>query len=177
MNKILSNSKTALVLLLVTVLSLGFYVYMLVRPISFAMDYHSETVYAGESFEGTIKFYHDNTMSFVNTNYDEKQSGFYYYQDGYVFLFTAKTEAEYEEEVAYIRENFEEAIQSPFYALKINAFKLGEGSAEEISLVYTCTSAITFAMVFGVIELALIALTCASLILCKKKKMKESSNA
>lgn len=109
-------------------------------------------------------------MSFVNTNYDEEKTGFYYYQDGYVFFLTAKTEDEYEEEVAYISENFEEAIQSPFYALEINAFRLGKGSAEEISLVYTCTAAKTFAKVFGVIELALIALTCVSLILCKKKK-------
>ena len=37
--------KTPIILLLVTVLSLGFYAFMLARPIWYGMSYHKETVY------------------------------------------------------------------------------------------------------------------------------------
>ena len=54
MKNILSNLKTAVILLIVTIISLGFYAYMLARPISYGMDYHNETVYEGGTFEGTM---------------------------------------------------------------------------------------------------------------------------
>ena len=42
MKKILSNIKTVIGLLAVTTILLGFYIYMIARPISHGMDYHTE---------------------------------------------------------------------------------------------------------------------------------------
>ena len=53
MKNILSCKKTTILLFLITIISIGFYAYMLARPISYGMSYHNETVYEGGIFEGT----------------------------------------------------------------------------------------------------------------------------
>lgn len=168
MKNILSYKKTAIILLLVTVLFLGFYAYMLARPISYGMSYHNEIVYEGVAFEGTIKYYPDGTILNKNTNFDEEMKGYYYYKDGYVFTLMAETDEAYEAEVAYINENFEEAVASPFYAAKINAFRQVDEGLDSYVTTYTCAGAIIFAIVGGVIALALLALTVSSFVLSKK---------
>ena len=173
MKKILSCTKTAVILLLVTLLALGFYTYMLARPISYAMPYHNEIVYEGVAFEGTLRFYPDGTMRNKNTNFDEEQKNYYYYKDGYIFALMAENDAEYETEVAYINENFQEAVASPFYAAKINAFRQVAVGLDDNVTTYTCTGAIVFAVAGGIIALALIVLTGSSFALCKKAKDKE----
>ena len=173
MKKILSFSKTATILLLVTVICLGVYVYMLARPISYGMSYHNETLYMGVAFEGTLKFYPDGKVLNKNTNFEEEMEYYYYYKDGYVFSLLAQTDEEYEAEVAYIDENFETAVATPFYAAKINAFRQVADGMDEYVTTYTCTGAIVFAIVGGVVEAALIALTLASLKLSKKAKTRE----
>ena len=173
MKKILSCTKTAVILLLVTILALGFYTYMLARPISYAMPYHNEIVYEGVAFKGTLKFYPDGTMRNKNTNFDEEQKNYYYYKDGYIFALMAETDEAYEAEVAYINENFQEAVASPFYAAKINAFRQVAVGLDAYVTTYTCTGAIVFAIAGGVIALALIVLTAFSFVLCKKAKDKE----
>lgn len=170
MKNILSYKKTAIILLLVTVLFLGFYAYMLARPISYGMSYHNEIVYEGLAFEGTIKYYPDGTILNKNTNFDEEMKGYYYYKDGYVFTLMAETDEAYEAEVAYINENFEEAVASPFYAAKINAFRQVDEGLDSYVTTYTCAGAIIFAIVGGVIALALLALTVSSFVLSKKAK-------
>ena len=65
MKNILSYTKTTIILFL------GFYAYMLARPISYGMDYHSKTVYEGEEFEGTLKFYPGGKVLIDNTNFEE----------------------------------------------------------------------------------------------------------
>ena len=172
MKKILSCTKTAVILLLVTVLALGFYTYMLARPISYAMPYHNEIVYEGVAFEGTLRFYPDGTVRNKNTNFDEEQNNYYYYKDGYVFALMAETDAEYEAEVAYINENFQEAVAAPFYAAKINAFRQVAVGLDDYVTTYTCTGAIIFAAAGGIVALALIVLTVSSFVLCKKAKGK-----
>ena len=88
MKNILSHTKTAIVLLLVIMLSLGFYVYMLSRPNSYGTSYNNEIVYEGVAFEGTLKFYPDGTLTNKSTNFDEVMKGYYYYKDGYVTTYT-----------------------------------------------------------------------------------------
>ena len=173
MKKILSCTKTAVILLLVTILALGFYTYMLARPISYAMPYHNKIVYEGVAFEGTLKFYPDGTMHNKNTNFEEEQKNYYYYKDGYIFALMAESDAEYEAEVTYINENFQEAVAAPFYAAKINAFRQVAVGLDDYVTTYTCTGAIVFAIAGGVIALALIVLTISSFALCKKAKDKE----
>ncbi len=159
MKNISSKTKIAVVILFITVILLVGYVYMIARPISYGMAYHNSVVYEGETFEGTIRYYPDGTLSNKNSNFDEEMTEYYYYKDGYVFTLMAETDEEYEAEVAYINENFDDAVASPFYATRINAFKQVAEGLDEYVTTYTCTGAITFAVVGGIVNLALIALT------------------
>ena len=173
MKKVFSNTKIAIILLLVTVLFLGIYVYMIARPISYGMSYHNEIVYEGVPFEGTMTFYPDGKVISENSNFDEPFEMYYYYKDGYVFNLMAETDEEYEAEVAYINENFDKAVASPFYASRTNAFKQVAVGMDENATTYTCNGAIIFAIIGGASALALIALTTTSFVLSKKAKNKE----
>ena len=173
MKKILSCSKTAIILLCVTVLSLCFYTYMLSRPISYGMNYHNEMVYEGVVFEGNLKFDSDGKVFNNNTNFEETLEDYYYYKDGYVFILMAQTDEEYEAEVAYINENFDEAVAAPFYAAEINAFQYVAGGPDGFVTTYTCVGAIIFAVVSGVVALVLITLTVSSFVLWKKENRKK----
>ena len=76
---------------------------------------------------------------------------------------------EYDEEVDFINKNFDEATKMPFYADEINAFKLVVTEGDGYATIYTCTPAIVFAIIGGIVIAALIGATCVSLILFKKK--------
>ena len=170
MKNILSQTKTAIILLFITVLLLGSYVYMIARPISYGMSYYNSVVYEGVKFEGEIRFNSDGTVLSKNTNFEEPIEMYYYYKDGYVFTLVAKNEEERASEIAYINENFDEAIATPLYASKTSAFKqVAVGLDEEVTT-YTCTGAIIFAIVGGIDRLLLIALTAYSFVLSKKAK-------
>jgi hypothetical protein len=174
MKNILSKTKTAIILLIVTVLLTGSYVYLLTCPIAYGMKYRNETVYEGEVFKGSLKYSADGKVISENTNFDEPLEMYYYYKDGYVFNLVAKNDAEYEAEVAYINENFDEALAAPFYAVKTNAFKqVPVGFEDDDATIYTCKGAIIFAIVGGIDRLLLIALTVSSFVLSKKAKNKE----
>ena len=160
MKNFLSCKKTLIVLLVITIISLGFYAYMLARPIFYGMDYRAVVEYEGGVFEGTMKFKSDGTMVNKNTNFEEEMKSFYYYKDG-----------DYEKEVAEINENFDEAIKTPFYADKINAFKLVAAEDDGYSTVYNCASAVLFAVIGGVIEVILIGLIFVSFIVRKKSNV------
>ena len=173
MKNILSKTKTAIILLIVTVLLLGSYIWIVANPVTYGMKYRNETVYEGEVFKGSLKYSPDGKVISENTNFDEALEMYYYYKDGYVFNLLATTDEEYEAEVAYINENFDEALASPFYAVKTNAFKQVAAGMDEDATTYTCTSAIVFAVAGGVVVLALIALTGSSFSLSQKAKGKK----
>lgn len=170
MKKILSKTKVAIILLFATVLFLGFYTYMIARPISYGISYNNKTVYEGESFEGSLKYSPDGKVISENTNFDKPFEMYYYYKDGYVFNLAAKNDEEYKAEVDYINNNFDEAVSTPFYAMKSNAFKQVAVGLDDDVTTYTCTGAIIFAIAGGVFALALTALTVSSFILSKKSK-------
>ena len=173
MKNILSKTKTAIILLIVTVLLLGSYVYIIASPVTYGMKYRNETVYEGEVFKGSLKYSPDGKVISENTNFDEPFEMYYYYKDGYVFNLMATNDEEYEAEVAYINENFDEAVASPFYAVKTNDFKQIAVGMDENATTYTCIGAIIFAIVGGIDRLLLIALTVSSFVLSKKAKNKE----
>ena len=173
MKNILSQTKTAIILLIVTVLSAGCYVCIVANPVTYGMKYRNETVYEGEVFKGSLKYSPDGKVISENTNFDEPFEMYYYYKDGYVFNFVATNDEEYEAEVAYINENFDEALASPFYAVTTNAFKQVAVGMDEDATTYTCTGAIVFAVAGGVVVLALIALTGSSFSLSKKAQGKK----
>ena len=170
MKKFLSKTKTAIILLIVTVLLLGSYVYIIASPVTYGMKYRNETVYEGEVFKGSLKYSPDGKVISENTNFDEPFEMYYYYKDGYVFNLMATNDEEYEAEVAYINENFDEAVASPFYAVKTNAFKQIAVGMDEDATTYTCIGAIIFAIVGGIDRLLLIALTAYSFVLSQKAK-------
>lgn len=89
-----------------TIILVAFYVYMIARPISYGMKYHAKTEYDGYIYEGEMTFNPDNSMVIWNNNINEEIVSYYYYKDGYVFFILAKTEAEYQEEVAWINVNW-----------------------------------------------------------------------
>ena len=79
MKKFLACTKTAIIFLLVTVLFLGFYAYMLARPISYGMSYYNETTYDGGVFEGTLRYYPDGTVTNKNSNFNYEELTDYYW--------------------------------------------------------------------------------------------------
>lgn len=170
MKKFLSSIKTVIVFFAVTVLSLGFYVYMIARPVSYGMTYANSSEYEGIPFEGKMKFYTDSTMLTKNDTFPVGMMSYYYYKDGYVFNLMAQTEAEYYTEVAGIDADFEGAVNALFYASEINAFRLVSSGPDGYTLVYTCTPAVVFAVVSGVVELALLGVSVTALTLYLKSK-------
>lgn len=172
MKNFLSNKKTTIIFLVITVLLLGVYTYMLFRPISYGMGYTNTTVYEEKEYQSDITFNADTTMNINNDSFEQGHTARYYYKNGYVFNIVALTDEDYEKEVEYINNNFEIAVKEPFYANEINAFKMTAVSMDDYTLVYTCKGAIVIAVVGGVVELALIGLTVASFLLCKKSKKK-----
>ena len=173
MKNILSKTKTAIILLIVTVLLLGSYVYIIASPVTYGMKYRNETVYEGEVFKGSLKYSPDGKVISENTNFDIPLEMYYYYKDGYVFNLVAKNDEEYKAEVAAINASFDEAVATPLYAFKTNAFKpVAQGFDNDV-MTYTCQGAIIFAIVGGIDRLLLIALTVYSFVLSKKAKNKE----
>ena len=173
MKNILSKTKTAIILLIVTVLLTGSYVYLLTCPIAYGLEYRNETVYEGEVFKGSLKYSPDGKIIVENTNFDKPFDIYYYYKDGYVFNLVAKNDKEYEAEVAAINEAFDEAVATPLYSFKTNAFKqVAQGLDNDVTT-YTCQGAIIFAIVGGIVNLLLITLTAYSFVLSKKAKNKE----
>ena len=78
MKNILSKTKTAIILLIVTVLLLGSYVYIIASPVTYGMKYRNETVYEGQAFVGALKYSPDGKVISENTNFDEPLEMYYY---------------------------------------------------------------------------------------------------
>ena len=171
--KKLSSKKIGVICLVFAILVLAINIYLIARPISYDWGYYAEDEYQGIQFEGVMKFNSDGTMVLRNSNHGREMESYYYYKDGHVFFTMAETDEAYEEEVAYINENFEEALNTPFYADKINAFRLTADGPDGYTVVYACTQAILYVIIGGVIELALVGLACAKLSACKKAKQEK----
>lgn len=172
MKKIMLCRKKVLILVAAIVL-LVIGIYGMTRPIFYGASYYHASFYDGNDFNGTMKFYTDNTVVIRNTNFDEEIKSFYYYKNGYVFFCSAQTEEEYKAEVAVIDADFEKAVNSPFYASKINVFKLTSEGPDGYKSIYLCQNSMMMAVVCGAIELTLVGFYIASAAHCKKDKCKE----
>ena len=171
MKKLFFNAKTALILLIIAALSLGFLIYFAKRPISYGMSYTNTTEYDGGVFEGTLVFTRDGKQIITNSNLDESIETRYYYKDGYVFFLTATTDEEYDAEVAKICSDIEAAKNAPFYADEISAFRMIATEGDGYETVYTCDSAIAIAKALSALLVvsAGLAFVC---VLFKKRKHK-----
>ena len=165
MKKLLSSRGTAFVLLAVTLLTLAFYACMLLRPVSYGMEYTNRTEYEGGVFEGTMTFRSDMTVLNGNTNLQKPMESRYYYKNGYVFFLVGESDEDCAAEIARIDANFETAIAVPFSSARANAFEVVLAEADGYSTAYTCASAKLFAAIGGGVELVLLALTATAFIL------------
>ena len=164
--------RAALILALVAAVLLVAGIYGMTRPMSYGSEYYHASFFEGEDFNGSMTFYADNTMVIRNTNLDEEYKSYYYYKDGYIFFTLAQTEAEYREEVVTIDADFEGAVNAPFYASKVNAFRLSSEGLDDFKSVYVCQPSIMMLVVWCVVELALISIAIASVIRGKKRDAK-----
>lgn len=112
-------------------------------------------------------------MVIRNTNLGEEFQSFYYYKDGYIFFTLAETEEAYKTEVEAINADFEGAVNSPFYASKINAFRLSSEGPDGYQSVYICQQATFMAIIGGAVDLVLMALAIVSFAVSIKAKYKE----
>ena len=160
-----------LVVLAIAVLAVG--IYGMTRPLAYGCDYYHAVFYDGEDFNGTMTFYSDNTMVIRNTNFEEDIKFFYYYKNGYVFFGMSQTESEYQEEVAAIDADFEGALNTPFYASKINPFKLSSEGPDGYKSSYLCQSSIMMVVLLVAIELVLIGFGIAPVIFRKKDESED----
>ena len=83
MKNILSQTKTAIILLILTALLLGSYVYLIARPVTYGMKYRNEPVYEGVVFKGSLKYAPDGKVISKNTNFDEP---FEMFEGGFMFF-------------------------------------------------------------------------------------------
>ena len=171
--KMKSNRTKVLILAVIAIIWLVVGTYGITRPIAYGVNYYHATMYEGDDFNGTMIFHPDGTMIVRNTNFNEDLALRYYYKDGYIFFPMPDTDAEYTSEVAAINADFEGAVNSPFYASKINAFQLSSEGLDGYQSVYLCQISIMMVVFWGIIELVLIGIAIASVVRCKKMKCGE----
>ena len=86
MNKLRSDRIAAWIFAFVAIALAVVGIYGMTRPVSCESSYYHASFFEGESLNGTIIFYSDNTMVVDNTNFDEEMTFLSYYKDGYVFF-------------------------------------------------------------------------------------------
>lgn len=74
--------------------------------------------------------------------------------------------------MAAINEDFEGAVSTPFYASKINPFKLSSEGLDDYTSVFFCQTSIMMVAAWAAVELGLIGFATASVLRCKKKNEK-----
>ncbi len=171
MKKFLSKKPVKITFIALAIAFLAFYAYMLIRPVSFGMSYKETTTQFGKEVTNTIKFKNGKKARITRESDGSKTwSDVWVYCDGYSYTVVGSTdyitEKVYEDRVkdlkAQKKENkelYEEGM------IDINAFSLDEDA--------TCTGAIVFAVVGGVVELILITFTSLTFVFAKKSKSKK----
>ena len=178
MKKFLSKLPVMITFVALSVVLLGVYIYMLARPVSYGMAYkYSKKTDADNYYTTSIVVQNNKKAKLTATGkelgIDMKETMTYWIvTKGDKFavvgvletdipLVPTMTEEEYNEVIKLIPDEF----WNTDAATKCNAFKFtADGDT------YTCTGAIVFAIVGGIIELALISFATLSVIFFIKKK-------
>ena len=187
MKKFLSKLPVMIVFVVLAVAVLGLYIGMLARPVSYGMTY-SGAIPMDPASEETI----DSEMKFINsriviveaTMSDGTESmRMWYLRDGNKII-TLGYVASDDSTSGYdmTEEDYNTAVEQYFSATEeektamiemlggyaeINAFTMGDETAS-----LTCTGAIVFAVIMGVVEIALIAFAVLSVVFFVLKKKK-----
>lgn len=198
MKKFLSKMPVMAVLLVLALGGLGLYIGLLARPVSYGMPYTYSQTLEGTGYEEvdgqtqvmTINFKSGKQVTMFNKIGEESGSmDFWYVQNGNkVWLVSpveeSMTEEEFDQFIELLKADKEEwdAVWSDtsgdIMLFSINAFNLSFLGLNEYGDVdLTCTGAIVFAAVWGVVEVALIAVAALSLTFYLKGKKQESRPA
>ena len=187
MKKFLSKLPVMIVFVVLAVVVLGLYIGILARPVSYGMTY-SGAIPMDPASEETI----DSEMKFINsriviveaTMSDGTESmRMWYLRDGNKII-TLGYVASDDSTSGYdmTEEDYNTAVEQYFSATEeektamiemlggyaeINAFTMGDETAS-----LTCTGAVVFAVIMGVVEIALIAFAVLSVVFFVLKKKK-----
>mgnify|MGYP005760957941 FL=1 len=190
MKKFLSKMPVMIVFLSLAVVGLVFYIVMLARPVSYGMTYSiTETatvedvgsmtgsgIQVGDEVTTKIKFKNDTKATVTIILGDSKNSAdMWIYRQGNKVAIIGPTlqvpEEEYDQYVEQLKANEEMFNMS---AVEINAFRMaGEGETEDM----VCNGAIVFAVVWGVVEVALITFGALSLVFFLKNRKGSSTQS
>lgn len=190
MKKFLSKMPVMIVFLSLAVVGLVFYIVMLARPISYGMTYSiTETATAedvgsmtgsgiqvGDEITAKIKFKNDTRATLTIILGDSKNAiDMWVYRQGNKVAIIGPTlqisEEEYDQRVEQLKADEEMFNMS---AVEINAFRMaGEGETEDM----VCNGAVVFAVVWGVVELALITFGALSLVFFLKNRKGSSTQS
>lgn len=195
MKKFLSKLPVMIVLLVLAVAVLGLYIGMLARPVSYGMTYaYSETISeedatldtpAGTTVSVEFEIVSDERAYMTMGTYSgiemqEIKTGVWIIRNGdkIAIIMNTMTEEEYRQSVDALKANedewnafWENGDNSSVIIRDVNAFKMtmpAEPGEEPVSM--TCTGAIVFAVIMGVVEVALIAFAVISTIFFVKAK-------
>ena len=187
MKKFLSKMPVMIVFLSLAVVGLVFYIVMLARPVSYGMTYTWNHVVTeedastfgevGTEVNMSIKIKNDRKMILtMNTENDGEQIETWIIRNGNKFIMIPEgvsSEKEYEALVEALKANKDEwnALWSGegegMPVFNVNAFSI-KVDFYGVDINMTCTGAIVFASVFGVIEVALITFAILSIIFFTK---------
>ena len=190
MKKFLSKMPVMIVFLSLAVVGLVFYIVMLARPVSYGMTYSiTETATAedvgsmtgsgiqvGDEITAKIKFKNDTRATLTTIIEDSENAiDMWVYRQGNKVAIIGPTlqisEEEYDQYVEQLKANEEMFNMS---AVEINAFRMtGEGETEDL----VCNGAIVFAVVWGVVEVALITFGALSLVFFLKNRKGSSTQS
>ena len=191
MKKFLSKMPVMIVFLSLAVVGLVFYIVMLARPVSYGMTYSiTETATAedvggsmtgsgiqvGDEITAKIKFKNDTRATLTTIIEDSENAiDMWVYRQGNKVAIIGPTlqisEEEYDQRVEQLKANEEMFNMS---AVEINAFRMtGEGETEDL----VCNGAIVFAVVWGVVEVALITFGALSLVFFLKNRKGSSTQS
>ena len=191
MKKFLSKMPVMIVFLSLAVVGLVFYIVMLARPVSYGMTYSiTETATAedvggsmtgsgiqvGDEITAKIKFKNDTRATLTTIIEDSENAiDMWVYRQGNKVAIIGPTlqipEEEYDQRVEQLKANEEMFNMS---AVEINAFRMaGEGETEDM----VCNGAIVFAVVWGVVEVALITFGALSLVFFLKNRKGSSTQS
>ena len=190
MKKFLSKMPVMIVFLSLAVVGLVFYIVMLARPISYGMTYSiTETATAedvgsmtgsgiqvGDEITAKIKFKNDTkaTLTIILGENSITTEMWIVRMGNKVAMLSAVSEMT-EEQYNQAVESFK-ADKTLFEnsAVEINAFRMtGEGETEDL----VCNGAVVFAVVWGVVEVALITFGALSLVFFLKNRKGSSTQS
>ncbi len=159
MKKFLSKLPVMVTFLAVAVVILALYIGILARPVSYGMKYSGTVSYevgtTNVEYDATYKFKNNKVLSITMTdsNGTTETMDAWYIREGRKVAIAGYSEEAYndalEEYKAYTQEE-KDAFWAE-YGININAFKFYNNDTS-----FVCAGAIVFAVVMGVIELAVI---------------------